>query len=168
MSLSGGVHVPRELLGWCQDASASGDCGLRVQRPRARRRVADGSGARQRSVGFGQPLVSRHVIAHRVHLGLQGQHLLGIAEKQAARFFQDISGKVIEIRRDKLEEITQQRHEYNLINADAVRRIGDNQAILVSANKNPAILATQAYFQDGRLRKIPQRFRAEHGSGTGG
>jgi len=90
------------------------------------------------------------------------------ADPETARFFQDIAGKVIETRRDKIEEITQQRHEYNLINADAVRRIGDDQAILVSANKNPALLATQAYFQDGRLRKISQRFGQAHISQPGG
>jgi hypothetical protein len=38
----------------------------------------------------------------------------------------------------------------------------------VSANKNPALLATQAYFQDGRLRKISQRFGQAHISQPGG
>jgi hypothetical protein len=31
--------------------------------------------------------------------------------------------------RDKIEDVTQQRQEYNLLNADEVRRIGDTQAL---------------------------------------
>lgn len=80
------------------------------------------------------------------------------ADPETARFFETIAGKVIETRRDKIEDMTQQRHEYNLLNADAVRRIGDNQAVLVSANKNPGILETRGYFEDRRLGKIPSRF----------
>ncbi len=84
------------------------------------------------------------------------------ADPETARFFETIAGKVIETRRDKIEDITQQRHEYNLLNADAVRRIADHQAVLVSANKNPGILETRGYFEDRRLRKIPGRFGQAH------
>jgi type IV secretion system protein VirD4 len=80
------------------------------------------------------------------------------ADPETARFFESIAGKVIETRRDKIEDITQQRHEYNLLNADAVRRIGDSQAVMISANKNPGLIETQGYFEDRRLRKIPARF----------
>ena len=83
-------------------------------------------------------------------------------------FFETISGKVIEVRKDKIEDVTQQRHEYNLMNADAVRRIADHQAILVSANKNPAIINTTAYFQHGRYAKIPKRFGAANIAKTRG
>ncbi len=84
------------------------------------------------------------------------------ADLETARFFETIAGKVIETRRDKIEDITAQRYEYNLLNADAVRRIGDNQAVLVSANKNPGILETRGYFEDWRLKKIPTRFGQAH------
>lgn len=80
------------------------------------------------------------------------------ADPETARFFEAIAGKVIETRRDKIEDITQQRHEYNLLNADAVRRIGNHQAVLVSANKNPGLIQTQGYFENSRFRKIPARF----------
>lgn len=80
------------------------------------------------------------------------------SDPETARFFETIAGKVIETRRDKLEDITQQRYEYNLLNADAVRRIADHQAVLVSANKNPAIIETEPYFASRRLARIPKRF----------
>ena len=84
------------------------------------------------------------------------------SDQETARFFEAIAGKVIEVRRDKIEDITQQRHEYNLLPADAVRRLGDQQALLVSANKNPAIIETKGYFQSRKLARIPKRYGAAH------
>ncbi len=80
------------------------------------------------------------------------------SDQETARFFEAIAGKVIEVRRDKIEDITQQRHEYNLLPADAVRRLGDQQALLVSANKNPVIIETRGYFQHRKLARIPKRY----------
>ena len=80
------------------------------------------------------------------------------SDQETARFFEAVAGKVIEIRKDRLEEVKEQRQEFNLLNADQVRRIGDAQAVLVSANKNPAILETQPYFAHRRFAKIPARF----------
>lgn len=84
------------------------------------------------------------------------------ADPETARFFEGIAGKVIETRRDKIEDITQQRHEYNLLNADAVRRIGDSQAVMVSANKNPGLIETRGYFQHRKLSRIPKRYGPAH------
>jgi type IV secretory pathway TraG/TraD family ATPase VirD4 len=87
------------------------------------------------------------------------------SDPETARFFQEVAGKVIEVSRNKLEEVKEQRQEYNLLNADAVRRIEDHQAVLVSANKNPAIIETLPYFQHGRYGKVPKRFGMAHLSG---
>lgn len=84
------------------------------------------------------------------------------SDQETARFFEAIAGKVIEVRKDKIEDVTQQRHEYNLLPADAVRRLGDQQALLVSANKNPAIIETKGYFQSRKLSRIPKRYGAAH------
>ena len=84
------------------------------------------------------------------------------ADQVTAEHFEKIAGKVIEEKRDKIESITSQRREFNLLNADAVRRIGDTQAIMVATNKNPALLETQPYFTDRRLSKIPRRFGEAH------
>ncbi len=90
------------------------------------------------------------------------------SDQETARFFEAVAGKVIDIRKDKLEEVKEHRHEYNLLNADAVRRIGDAQAVLVSANKNPAILETLPYFAHRRYAKIPARFGKAHVKGAAG
>ena len=84
------------------------------------------------------------------------------SDQETARFFEAVAGKVIEVRKDKIEDITQQRHEYNLLPADAVRRLGDNQALVVSANKNPAIIKTSGYFENRRWARIPKRYGAAH------
>lgn len=82
------------------------------------------------------------------------------ADPETARFFQDISGKVIETRREKVEHILEQRHEYNLLNADAVRRISDSQALLISSNRNPALLETTPYFKNARYASVGKRYGA--------
>lgn len=84
------------------------------------------------------------------------------SDQETARFFEAVAGKVIETRKDKIEDITQQRHEYHLLPADAVRRLGDRQALLVSANKNPAIIEATPYFQSRKLARIPQRYGEAH------
>jgi len=84
------------------------------------------------------------------------------ADQTTAEYFEKIAGKVIEERRNRIEQITSQRREYNLLNADAVRRITDTQAIMVATNKNPALLETTPYFADRRLSKIPKRFGEAH------
>ena len=80
------------------------------------------------------------------------------SDQETARFFEAVAGRVVEIRKDKIETITQQRQEFNLLNADAVRRIADSEAIMVSANKQPALLHTLPYFAHRRYAKIPARF----------
>jgi len=80
------------------------------------------------------------------------------ADPETAGFFEEIAGRVIETRLNKIEDMSQQRQEFNLLNADAVRRIGNNQAVIVSANKNPGLIETRGYFEDRRLKKIPGLF----------
>jgi type IV secretion system protein VirD4 len=89
------------------------------------------------------------------------------ADQDTARFFEGIAGKVIEVRKDKIEDITQQRFEYNLLPADAIRRLGDNQALLVSSNRHPAIIPTRGYFENSRWKRIPKRYGAAHVASMG-
>lgn len=80
------------------------------------------------------------------------------SDQDTARFFEAVAGKVVETRRDKIEDETYQRHEFNLLNADEVRRITDSQAIMVSANQHPALLETLPYFAHRQYSKVPRRF----------
>lgn len=82
------------------------------------------------------------------------------ADLDTARFFEEIAGRVVEVQKNRLDEHKEERHEYNLLNADAVRRIGASQAIMVSANQNPALLETVPYFANPSLRRVPARYGA--------
>ncbi len=87
------------------------------------------------------------------------------SDQDTARFFEAIAGRVVDVRREKIEDFTQQRQEYNLLNADEVRRIGDTQAVLVSANRHPALLETTPYFQHRTYSKVPKRYGAAKTNG---
>jgi type IV secretory pathway TraG/TraD family ATPase VirD4 len=63
-------------------------------------------------------------------------------------------GKVIRnetyITNSKDERI--QRHEYNLLNADEIRTLPDNQAFFFTGNKKPVLLDVEAYFQNRKFK----------------
>jgi len=80
------------------------------------------------------------------------------SDNDTAHFFEAIAGKVIEVRKDKVEDFTNQRHEYNLLNADAIRRIDEKEALIVSSNRNPAIIKATAYFNNSNFYRIPERY----------
>ena len=88
------------------------------------------------------------------------------SDQETAKFFEAVGGKVIESNQNRIGEITRQRLEFNLLNADAVRRIGDTEAILVSANRHPALIQTTPYFAHRRYRRIPRGFGRAHLLGT--
>lgn len=88
------------------------------------------------------------------------------SDQDTARFFEAVGGRVVETQREKIENETYQRHEFNLLNADEVRRISDTQAIMVSANQHPALLETIPYFMHRSYAKIPRRFGAAQIRGT--
>lgn len=87
------------------------------------------------------------------------------SDQDTARFFEAVAGRVVETRRDKIEDNTHQRHEFNLLNADEVRRIGDTQAILVSANRHPALIETMPYFHNRTYAKVGRRYGAARPKG---
>ena len=84
------------------------------------------------------------------------------SDQETAKYFQDVAGRVVEIQKNRFDETKEERHEYNLLNADAVRRIGDTEAIIISANKNPAILQTLPYFSHRRFARVPKRYGQAH------
>ena len=47
--------------------------------------------------------------------------------------------------------------EYNLLNANEIRTIANNQALLVSSNRNPVLLDVVPYFANSRFDKAIRR-----------
>jgi type IV secretory pathway TraG/TraD family ATPase VirD4 len=52
---------------------------------------------------------------------------------------------------DTKEERTA-RNEFNLLNADEIRTLPDNQAILLTGNKNPILLDVLPYFKNSKFK----------------
>lgn len=91
------------------------------------------------------------------------------SDPETARFFEQVSGKVIEHTEAEEQDGQSQHHEYNLLNADAVRRLGENEALLVSSNRYPAIIRTKPYFAGRRFlaaRKTALHIVREQASST--
>lgn len=74
------------------------------------------------------------------------------SDPETARFFEGLSGRVIQHKDAREEHETARHHEHNLLNADSVRRIEEDEAILISGNRHPARLRTMPYFKYGRFR----------------
>lgn len=69
------------------------------------------------------------------------------ADPQTTDFFEKISGRVRERqKRSMLNDSTEEYREYNLINASEIRTLRDDEALIVSANRQPVKLKTIPYF----------------------
>ena len=79
------------------------------------------------------------------------------SDPETARFFEGLSGRVIEHQNARDEHETARHHEHNLLNADSIRCIGEDEAILISGNRHPARLRTLPYFKSGRFRSVSKQ-----------
>ncbi len=75
------------------------------------------------------------------------------ADPQTAEFFETIIGKVRERQRKEIDDTTDQYREFNLINAAEIRMIEENEALIVSGNKQAVKLKTVPYFKSGRFNR---------------
>ncbi len=78
------------------------------------------------------------------------------ADPETAQFFERVVGKVRE--RDRPVFFGKPKgpdtyREYNLINANEVRTLKDDEGLIVSANRNPILLKTRGYFEEPRYRR---------------
>lgn len=49
------------------------------------------------------------------------------------------------------------KREYNLMNADQIRTIDESQALILSKNRQPILLATRPYFSNWRMKRQAKR-----------
>lgn len=70
---------------------------------------------------------------------------------ETSQMMQDMLGKVVTEKKGSGGKI---RQENNLMNADQIRQMSEDQALCVSANKEPIILNTTPAYQDRRLKQI--------------
>lgn len=75
------------------------------------------------------------------------------ADPQTSKFFETIIGRVKERQKKDFGDTTDQYREYNLMNANEVRTIQDDQALIVSKNRQPILLSTTPYFQNWTFKR---------------
>ncbi len=75
------------------------------------------------------------------------------SDLDTAKFFEGIAGRVRERTRKTWDDHQQKYTEYNLLNANEVRTIGGQQALIVSSNRNPVLLDVLPHFANPKLRE---------------
>ncbi|MGH1540679.1 MAG: type IV secretory system conjugative DNA transfer family protein [Arenicella sp.] len=83
------------------------------------------------------------------------------------KFFEELGGKVVETKRRDVYDHRSERVEYNLVNQDEIRRMADDQALIVYKNKQAMQIRLLPHYKNkkfrvakefGRLRvKLPPR-----------
>ncbi len=75
------------------------------------------------------------------------------ADPQTSSFFENIIGKVRERQRREIDATVDEYREFNLINANEVRTIGDREALIVSGNRQPVKITATPYFENWFIRR---------------
>ncbi len=71
--------------------------------------------------------------------------------------FERIVGKVRERQKRDFDDTTDQYREYNLINASEVRMIAEDEALIVSGNKQAIMLKTTPFFEHEKWRRLARK-----------
>lgn len=80
------------------------------------------------------------------------------SDPDTASFFERIIGKKrITQLPDSLENYTEHYREQNLINANEVRTMDDDQVLIVTKNRDPLLIHSKGYFQIGRLMRMVRK-----------
>lgn len=72
-------------------------------------------------------------------------------------FFERLVGKVVETRQKSLVDFQTERVEYNLMNQDEIRRLGDNEALVVYRNKQAMKISILPHYQNKKF-KVAREF----------
>lgn len=75
------------------------------------------------------------------------------SDPKTVQFFESIIGHVRERQREKFFGIQQDYNEYNLMNADDVRRLQSDQLLIVSSNQQPIITEVTPWYENWRLKR---------------
>jgi type IV secretory pathway TraG/TraD family ATPase VirD4 len=82
--------------------------------------------------------------------GINSKLFFSGTSQKTAQAIEKMLGKVI-----SYNDEGKSRSEYNLLNADEIRTLPDNQAFLLTGNKNPILLDVLPYFQNSKFKNKP-------------
>lgn len=80
------------------------------------------------------------------------------ADPETADYFSKVSGKVVDVQYHKRGEPRSTHSEYNLINPNEVRTMDEDKILIISKNRNPAIVPIKAFYE---VRKWKTKTRYE-------
>ena len=81
---------------------------------------------------------------------------LSSSDPVTAKFFSDMSGRVRERQVRDIEKDLEDYREYNLLNTDDVRKLGENEGLIISKNRDPVKTDIVPYFQNRIFKKAVQ------------
>ena len=97
--------------------------------------------------------------ASAIHGAVNTYMILPSADRESREYFCEMIGKVVEKNPRGLLEPRVDRVEYNLINADEIRRMADGTVLIVSANKNAMKIKITPHYKNskfGLISKFPE------------
>ncbi len=87
---------------------------------------------------------------------------LSASDPETANFFSELSGKVRERQIREIIDTNNDYREYSLLNPNEVRTIEENEALVISKNRNPVKLQITPYYENKFFAKAAQFPRYEH------
>ena len=93
------------------------------------------------------------IMLHSIQGGFNTYITYAGADSETANFFERIIGRVRERQKREITDPTDQYREYNLMNSAEVRMIEENQALIVSGNRQAIKLNTTPYFKNWRFNR---------------
>ena len=91
--------------------------------------------------------------AHAIQGGFNNNMCLSGSDPETIEFFSRLSGRVVETQIRRMEDTNTDRKEYNLLNSNEVRTIGENEALVISKNRQPFKINTTPYFKNRKFKK---------------
>ena len=78
---------------------------------------------------------------------------LSSSDPVTADYFSNLSGRVRERQIRRFDDTNSDYREYNLLNSDEVRTIGDNESLVISKNRHPVKINVTPYFANRVFKK---------------
>lgn len=78
---------------------------------------------------------------------------LSASDPVTANYFSDLSGRVRERQIRRMEDTNTDYREYNLLNSNEVRTMGDNEALVISKNRQPVKLQVTPFYENRKFKK---------------
>lgn len=79
------------------------------------------------------------------------------SDPETTQLFEKVMGRVRERQKKDFDDVVDQYKEYNLMNANEVRTIKEDQALLVCTNNNPVLLNSKPYFANSKYSRLASK-----------